>query len=341
MGNYLFNNGRYQAAGQAWDVLAARDPGNATACRAAGLCLLGSRQFSRAAEVLRRSLTMADGWPATARITGSNLQDVFRDPRTLADVRAELDAQLVKVPADADLNFLAAFLDVFEGRWDEAGKRLADMAAADPVMKGLADVLARGAATETVRQPVDTALRRVTEAMTGLEEPGLTPEARQQLIAALRDGPKTYEDHMRLGDFHFFMSDFTQASEAYRAAHKMRPEDAFALFALTHAAFANGEYRQAARYVQKALAIEPNWGLFEFRMDEFYGDPSEFDRHVKNLERQVELRPQAADLKFLLAYVYYFSGRYSDAADQLAAVLRLEPGFEKAIQFLRLARLQG
>ncbi|MBE3133547.1 MAG: hypothetical protein IMZ55_08735 [Acidobacteria bacterium] len=284
---------------------------------------------------------MAEGWPATARIAGSNLQDVFRDPRTLADVRAELDAQLAKVPADADLNFLAAFLDVFEGRWDEAAKRLGDLAATDPVMKGLVDVLARGAVAETVREPVDTALRRVTEAMTGLEEPGLTPAARQQLIAALRDGPKTYEDYMRLGDFRFFMSDFTQASEAYRAAHKTRPEDAFALFALTHAAFANGEYRQAARYVQKALAIEPNWGLFEFRMEEFYGDAAEFDRHVKNLERQVELRPQAADLKFLLAYIYYFSGRYSDAADQLAGVLRLEPGFEKANHFLRLARLQG
>jgi len=39
--------------------------------------------------------------------------------------------------------------------------------------------------------------------------------------------------------------------------------------------------------------------------------------------------------------VYYFSGRYADAADELAEVLRLRPDFARADQFLRLARLQG
>jgi hypothetical protein len=39
--------------------------------------------------------------------------------------------------------------------------------------------------------------------------------------------------------------------------------------------------------------------------------------------------------------VYYFSGRFADATDLLAQVLRLEPGFEKADYFLRLSRLQG
>jgi len=341
LGNYLFNNGRYPGAAQAWGVLAERDPDNATARRAVVLCLLGSRDLRRAAAEVRRSLTMTEGWPEEARITGSNLQDVFRDPRALADVRAELDAQLAKSPGDRDLGLLMAFLDLFQGRWAEAEKRLAGLAAADPVAAQLLAVLTRGAVSEAVREPVDTALRRVTEEMTGLEEAGMSPEAREQLIAALRQGAQTYEDYMRVGDFRFFMGDFTTASESYRLAHKARPEDPFALFALTHASFANGEYRQAARYLQKALAVEPNWGLFEFRLQEFYGERSEYDLHLRNLKRQVELRPQAADMKFLLAYVHYFSGRYSDAADLLGEVLRLEPGFEKANQFLKLARLQG
>jgi tetratricopeptide (TPR) repeat protein len=110
---------------------------------------------------------------------------------------------------------------------------------------------------------------------------------------------------------------------------------------MTHAAFANSECRQAVRYLEEALALEPNWGLYEFKLQEFYGDTQEFERQLKNLERQVELRPQSADLKFLLAYVYYFSGRYSDAGDVLAQVLRLEPAFKKADYFLRLSKLQG
>ncbi|MGB3088015.1 MAG: tetratricopeptide repeat protein, partial [Phycisphaerae bacterium] len=126
-----------------------------------------------------------------------------------------------------------------------------------------------------------------------------------------------------------------------RAAHKARPEDPFALFALTHAAFANGEYRTAKRLLETALALEPNWGLYEFRIQEFYGEREEYDRHVANLERLVELRPSSTSMKFLLAYVYYFSGRYADAAESLAEILRMKPDFGRADYFLRLARLQG
>ena len=81
--------------------------------------------------------------------------------------------------------------------------------------------------------------------------------------------------------------------------------------------------------------------LREFCLQEFYSNIHEYDRHLTDLERRVQLRPASAGMKFLLAYVYDFSGRFSDATDLLAQVLRLEPGFERADYFLRLARLQG
>ena len=341
LGNYLFNNGRYKSAAQAWEVLARRDATNATARRALGLCLLGARDLRRAAQELRGSLVMAEGWPDKTRIVGSNFQDLFRNPDDLADARAELEAQLAKQPDDPELGFLMAFVDLFQGRWDEAEKHLAKLAAADQVAKGLLSVMKRGAVAEAVRRPVDPALRRVAAGMTGLEQPALSPAARAELIQALREGADSYKEHVRIGDFRFFMGQFTLAGESYRRAHKASPEDPFALFAMTHAAYANGEYRQASRYLERALAIEPSWGLFEFRLQEFYGNADEYDRHLKNLERQVELRPGLATMKFLLAYVYYFSGRYADATDLLAQVLRLEPGFQRANYFLRMARLQG
>lgn len=341
LGNYLFNNGRYAPAAQAWEVLARRDATNATAQRALGLCLLGARDLRRAAQELRGSLVMAEGWPDTARIVGSNFQDVFSNIDDLADARAELEAQVARQPNDRELGFLVAFLDLFQGRWEEAEKRLAALADADEVAKGLLAIVKRGGVAETVRRPIDSAFRRFTDEMTGLEEPALSPEARAELIEALREGADSYKEHMRIGDFRFFMGEFTLAGESYRSAHKERPEDAFALFAMTHAAYANGEYRQASRYLEQALEIEPSWGLFEFRLQEFYGGAEEYDRHLRNLERQVELRPDSARMRFLLAYVYYFSGRYADATDALAHVLRLEPGFARADHFLRLARLQG
>jgi len=340
LANYLFNNGRIRWAGEAWKVLTQRDPTAATAARGYGLALLVQRRLRPAAQELRRSFRATQGWPDEFRIVGSNLQDVVPDPQMLADARGEIVAQLEKKD-DPDLAFLLAFLDVFQGRWDEAKERLGGLAPQDEVAKGLLGVLERGAVAESVHKPIASDVRRLAGEITGLEEPALSPKERAQLAQALREGPESYTDYMRVGDFRFFMGEFTQAGEAYRHAHKTSPEDPYALFALVHASFANGEFRQAGRYLDKALAVEPDWALFEFRLQEFYGDYEEYERHLKDLERQVELRPDSARLKFLLAYVYYFSGRFADATDLLAQVLRLEPGFEKADYFLRLARLQG
>jgi len=341
LGNFLFNNSRYLQAANCYSAMADRDPTNAAARRGVALSLLAARNTKRAAAEARASLIMAPGWPDKTRITGSNLDDVFPAARDLAEARAELEAQLAAQPADANLNFLLAYMDLFQGRMKAAEDRLAGLGAADDVSSKLLALVRSGAVADTVRRPIGSALKRVADELTGLEEAPLSAKAREALIDAIRTGGSTYEDFMRVGDFRFFMGDFTLADEAYRSAHKAKPQDAFALFALTHASFANGEYKQAARYLGEALAIEPNWGLYEFKLQEFYGDPAELDRQIKDAERLIELRPRAADMKFLLAYIYYFSGRYSDAADLLVQVLKIEPGQEKANYFLRLAKLQG
>lgn len=341
LANSLFNNGKYESAANLWAILAGRDPANATAARALGICLLASRQTKKAAPQLRQSFVLARGWPDGLRITGSNLQDVFPSPQELASIRDELNAQLAKAPDDADLNFLMAFTDLFHGNWTAAEERLTKLAPADEVARGLLGRIKAGAVSPTVRRPAQASVRTLADELTGLEEPTMSPEARERLIAILESGPATFEDYLRLGDFRFFMGEYTRAGEAYRAAHKAKPEDPFAMFAMVHGAFANGEYRQAGRYLQSALALEPNWGLYEFHLQEFYGERKEFDDQVRGLERAIELRPRAADLRFLLAYIYYFSGRYADATDALVEVLRLDPAFQQANNFLRLARLQG
>jgi len=341
LGNYLFNNGRYGAAASVWAVLVQRDPTGSIAHRAAAACLFASGDLKRAVAETRASLKAAPGWPDALRIVGSNWQDVFRNARDLSEARAELEAQLGLKPDDPDLGFLMGYVDLFQGNWVAARERLGRLAESDEAARALAKALADKTVAATVERPAVAAVRGFIEEMTGLEEPVMSHEERRRLAEALREGPESYDDLMRIGDFRFFMGDFTLAGEAYRAAHKRKPEDAFALFMLVHACHANGEHQQAIRYLKAALAIEPNWGLYEFRLQEFYGDRSEYEQHLKRVERLVELRPENEDMKFLLAYVYYYSGRYSDAARLLSEIVRTEPDFAQAGYFLRLARLQG
>jgi len=341
LGNFLFNNGRYPAALGAWQIMADRDKTNATTSRGLALCLLATGQTKKAAAEVRRSFSLMPGWPDKVRIVGSNFQDVFPGAKDIVGIREELLAQLAKAPDDADLGLLMAFLDLFQGRVPDAEARLAKLADSDPVAGGLGQIIHRGGVAQSVKRPAEAALRRAADEMTGLEEPAMSPQARARLIAVLKSGPTTAEDQMRLGDYRFFMGDYAVAGEAYRAAHKLKVKDPFALFAMAHAAFANSEYKQAVKSIGMALTLEPNWGLYEFRIQEFYGDVTDYKHQLKDLERQVQLRPKTADMKFLLAYIYYFSGRYADAVDLLSEVLQLDPNFAGANYFLRLARLQG
>ena len=295
LANFLFSNGRFAAAAQAWGVLAERDPTNPLTSRGLAISLLGSGQMKKAAAEIRRSLALTKGWPEKTRLIGSNLADVFPNARDVTGIREELQAQLAKQPEDADLNFAAGFVDLFRGNLAEAEDRLTKLAGSDEAARGLLAVLKAGRIAESIKHPAPSPIRAAAMELTGFEEAALTPEARRRLVTILQSGPSTYEDYMRLGDFRFFLGDFTRAGEAYRAAHQAKPEDAFAMFAQCHAAFANGEYLMAAGYLRSAMAVEPNWGLYEFRIQEFYGDVDEYHRHVKDLERQVQLRPGAAE----------------------------------------------
>ena len=341
LANYLLNNNRYATAASVWAIRVERDESSSVAHRGLALCLLATGQAKKAAVEARKSLKAAVGWPDSLKITGSNWQDVFPSLRDLAEAQAELDAQLKAVPDDPDLKFMAGFVDLFMGNWKSAEDRLTALAAKDDAAAALLKALKGKAVAATIERATDPAIRKVIQDRTGLEEPVMSPEVRKELAQALRSGPDSYEDQMRLGDFRFYMGDFTVAGESYRAAHKLKPQDPFALFMLAHASYANSEYPLAVRYLKGALALEPNWGLYEFRLQEFYGDQSEYQKHLRNLERLVEMRPNGADMKFLLAYIYYFSGRFTDAANLLADIMRKEPDFAQAGYFLRLARLQG
>jgi tetratricopeptide (TPR) repeat protein len=342
LGNYLFNNARYAGAATVWGRLVDRDATSAARRRALALGYFAARRFRNAAGQVRESLQRADGWPEKLRFTGSNLRDVFPRESDLREAVAELQAQAAARPDDSDLGLLAAWVDVLSGHVAAGRKRLEALADSDAVARALAERLrADDAVAETVLAPAPAVVREAASELTGLEEPAMTPEERDHLVAVLKTGADSFKDHLRLGDFRFFMGDFARAEEAYRAARSEQLDDPVANFAMTHAAYANGEYAWAVLCMKQGLRLEPEWGLYEFRLQEFYGDADEYRLHLRELERQVELRPDRAGTTFLLGYVYYFSGRYAAAAARFAEVARADPEVPAAETFLRLARLQS
>ena len=343
MGNYLFSNRRYRAASEAWTLLARRDATSSLFAQAAGQSLFASRQFEQASRNLRQSLVLAKKWKTDKfEIFGVNLQDVFSDAEDLAEARATLEVALLKTPKNNHLQFLMAYVDLFHGLWDRADGRLTSLAAGgDEVAAELLKLKKGGRISPMIRRPMRTdGTMTLNEFQQIAGRAKLSLEERKALVEAIKN-PQTYQDYMNRGDFYFFMGSYTRAAEAYTVAAGKEKDKVIPKFAECHAAFANGEYSYATKKLKEALLLEPNIGLYNFRLEEFYGDRKDLDRRLRDLEHLAQLRSDDLDKRFLLAYIYYFDGRYKDAAGLLSRLLAAEPDFEMASHLLKLARLQS
>jgi tetratricopeptide (TPR) repeat protein len=342
MGNYLFSRRRYSSAAEVWSTLAKLDPSSSLFAQAAGQSLFAAKQFEAAAALLRKSLVLSKGWgTADFRLVGGNLQDIYADVADLAAARDALEEAIKGNPKNEDLKFLMAYIDVFHGLRNRAQERLEKLAAAgDLVAAKLLEILKSGRVAGLISRPLPARMKPEEQAR--LAPPAeLTPQERQALVSAVLE-PTTFDDYMHRGDYMFFVGNYSRASDAYGEAALMKPDSAVALFSQVHASFANGEYGLAAKMLKEALKLEPNWGLFNFRLVEFFGERRDFDKRVRDLEHLNEINRDDKDKELLLGYIYYFDGRYAEAARVLSKVVTPEdPDFQVANQLLKLARLQG
>jgi tetratricopeptide (TPR) repeat protein len=107
---------------------------------------------------------------------------------------------------------------------------------------------------------------------------------------------------------------------------------------LGHARAALGQVELAAEAIRMALAHLPQaeWGMLVADFRDVYADPSEFQRHLRTVERHVSEHPRSAQGRFLLGYLYGFLGYRPEAAAELEQVLALRGDDELARQLLRL-----
>jgi hypothetical protein len=87
--------------------------------------------------------------------------------------------------------------------------------------------------------------------------------------------------------------------------------------------FAQGKYQNAAAALYAVLANGPGWGWDTMRS--LYGDVETYTRQLRALEEYVRQNPAAADAHFVLAYQYLVTGATDAAVRQLHEVVRLQP----------------
>ena len=117
-----------------------------------------------------------------------------------------------------------------------------------------------------------------------------------------------YDEYLAWGEEALFTKRYFVAAEAFRRAMKLRWEDDYPKFQLAAALFGAGRYDVAFLALELGLTQNPTWLYRHFDLRSAFVSKEEFDTRVQALERHLIRHDGLDDFRFLLGYVYFFSG---------------------------------
>ncbi len=132
--------------------------------------------------------------------------------------------------------------------------------------------------------------------------------------------------HMSRGLELFRASRFREAADAFRLASDTNQGDPAARLYAAHAHFAIGRYRDAVRYLRRALELQPKVAMLRYDIRDDYGDQAQFNAQLAALDNALSLAPQDLDRALLMGYVRLYTNDPDGAYQALSQALQLEPG---------------
>ena len=125
------------------------------------------------------------------------------------------------------------------------------------------------------------------------------------------------EDYLRAGKYY-------KAADSFGLALIYNPDDPGVLAARSHALFAAGEYISSALFLTRALAIDPEYAKVKVDFVTLLGGRNRLAGRIADIEQWLA-RSGSGRLQLLLGYVYYQTGRLSEAKRAIEAARRKMP----------------
>jgi tetratricopeptide (TPR) repeat protein len=92
--------------------------------------------------------------------------------------------------------------------------------------------------------------------------------------------------------------------------------------------------------IEKALAINPNWGFAHLGLARFLLTLGQIDKAIEENSTALELDPLSLLMQGACAWVLYLARRYDDALEQCRKTLELDPQYPLALSNLGLCSIQ-
>jgi tetratricopeptide (TPR) repeat protein len=123
---------------------------------------------------------------------------------------------------------------------------------------------------------------------------------------------------MRSAEQYLKEGKYYRAADTYTLASIYKPNDPLAYAGKSHALFAAGEYMTSALFLSRALEIFPEYAQFKIDIVAMVGDRDKLEGRIRDIKQWIE-RSDSGKLQFLLAYVYYQTGRIDEAKKSIDA----------------------
>ncbi len=127
-----------------------------------------------------------------------------------------------------------------------------------------------------------------------------------------------FNEYMRIAEDYLKQGKYYLAADSYTLASIYKPDDPLAYAGKSYALFAAGEYMSSALFLSRALEIFPDYVRFKVDIEAMVGDRDRLESRIADIQQWLE-KSSAAELQFLLGYVYYQMGRLEPAKKAIDA----------------------
>ncbi|MGD2093532.1 MAG: hypothetical protein PVH77_00835 [Phycisphaerales bacterium] len=144
-----------------------------------------------------------------------------------------------------------------------------------------------------------------------------------------------FEQHVRAAENYLKAGRYYRAADSYSLASIYKMSDPSCLAGRAHALFAAGEYVSSALFLSRALELAPEYIYTDIDLVTMLGGVERFETKLANARRWLS-ENDSGRLQFLLAYVYYRTGRLRQAKRAVAVASQKMPD-SMAVEIVRKA----
>jgi hypothetical protein len=134
-----------------------------------------------------------------------------------------------------------------------------------------------------------------------------------------------FDRYMKEAELYQRQGQYSRAAESFAVASIYAPGEARVYLGRSQALLAAGDYAGSALFLTKAVDLDARQSLAKSDLLALVGGPDQFIQRVTELQQCAQQARDAANLQFLLAYVYQQMDRPAEAKAAIEAAAKAQP----------------